>query len=71
MYIIKSATHCNQIVTYGDIHQQLKMEDERTASEEVCRLLAPLTELVVNRRWTEVGHDLTLISEALSKPENR
>jgi hypothetical protein len=53
------------------IEQQLKMVDEKTASDEVYRWLAPLTVLVINRRWTEVGHNLTLISEAFSKPENR
>lgn len=47
------------------------MEDEKTASDEVCPWLAPLTELVINRRWTEVGRNLMLISEAFSKPENR
>jgi hypothetical protein len=47
------------------------MEDEGSESDEVCRWLAPLTVLVMNRRWTEVGHNLALISEALSKPQNR
>lgn len=46
------------------------MEGE-TCVNEVCQCLELLTVRGMNRRWTEIGHNMVLISETFSKPAIR
>jgi hypothetical protein len=59
------------VVTENDVLEHVDMEGENECCSEVFQRLERLTAYVMKRRWDEVGYNLTVISEAFSKPENR